>query len=120
MVHVEYLALFVFALCRLSTGCNKVRLESSERGSILMTKLPELYPGSLGRTSYVSSTDDGLLPIFMYFATMNEHSGNGRWMMSEELGDVKHASAFVGLFLIAVLTVSPYPRTTFDTPEYLF
>jgi hypothetical protein len=85
-----------------------------------MTKLPELYPGSLGRTSYVSSTDDGLLPIYLYFAAMNEHSGNGRWMMSEELGDTKHASAFVGLFLIAVLILSPYPRTTFDTPQYLF
>ena len=105
MVHVEYLLFFVFALCRLSTGCKKISLYSEDRGSLLLTKLPKLFPGSLGRTSYFSVASEGVLPAFLFFITTDEHSGNGRWILSGELGSTNHVSAFVGSSLIALQVV---------------
>lgn len=96
MADAKFIVFIVFALCRLSNGCTKISLDSEHRGSILFTKLPELFPGSLGRTSYVSAASDGVPPVFLFFMTNDEHSGNGQWIVSEELGDTNHVSAFVG------------------------
>lgn len=96
MVDAKFILFAVFALCRLSNGCTKISLDSEHHGSILLTKLPELFPGSLGRTTYVSAASDGVPPVFLFFITNDEHSGNGRWIVSEELGNMDHVSAFVG------------------------